>query len=387
MNAPGPGAVSPAPTLAPAFDVRLEWRSRFATHVDRLRVNANALQADGRWLAAGTQVSREGGELRLDAAPWLRPAAQATVELARDGLRLPEDLRPGRFYPARLFGRALGRPRDPDPVRLLGFAPDGRLRVDPNHPLATQEVDLVLAPAPGAGVTGLRLAELFLGPGLQLPPAEPQACYFPAGALARRDDSNDIGFYAAPRLVQHLDATCREELSELYGRLLQPGMRVLDLMASHDSHLPPGAFDVAGIGLNGEELAANPRLAERVVQDLNACPQLPWPDARFDAALCTVSIEYLTQPRAIMAELRRVLRPGGLVAVTFSDRWFPTKAIAVWSRLHEFERLGLVLHLLHDAGFTGLHTETRRGRPRPADDKYAAERAGADPLFAAWGYR
>ena len=82
-----------------------------------------------------------------------------------------------------------------------------------------------------------------------------------------------------------------------------------------------------------------------------------------------------------------MLRPGGLVAVSFSDRWFPTKAIAVWSRLHEFERLGLVLHLLHHAGFTGLHTESRRGLPRPADDKYAAERASADPLFAAWAYR
>ncbi len=387
MNVVDPAAVSPAPTLAPAFDVRLEWRSAVATHVDRLRVNANALQADGRWLNAGMEASREGGAIRLDAGPWLRPAALATVELARDGLRLPEDLRPGRFYPARLFGRALGRPRDPDPVRLLGFAPDGRLRVDPNHPLAGQQASLVLAPARGAAVAGLRLAELFLGPGMQRPPAEPQACYFPAGALVRRDDSNDIGFYAAPRLVQHLDAACREELTGLYGGLLQPGMRVLDLMASHDSHLPPCALDVAGIGLNGEELAANPRLAERVVQDLNTCQQLPWPDSRFDAVLCTASIEYLTQPRTVLAELRRVLRPGGLIAVTFSDRWFPTKAIAVWSRLHEFERLGLVLHLLHDAGFTGLHTESRRGRRRPADDRHAAERAGADPLFAAWCYR
>jgi SAM-dependent methyltransferase len=382
-----PVAVSPAPTLAPAFDARLEWRSAVATHVDCLRVNANALQGDGRWLAAGTEATGEGGSVRLEATPWLRPAAQAPVELARDGLRLPEDLRPGRFYPAFLFGRALGRPRELGPVRLLGFAPDGRLRVDPNHPLAAQPVSLVLTPASGPAAPNLRLAELFLGPGLQLPPAEPQACYFPAGALARRDDAADIGFYAAPRLVQHLDARCREELRGLYGGLLQPGMRVLDLMASHDSHLPPDAFDVAGIGLNGEELAANPRLAERVVQDLNACPQLPWADGRFDAVVCTASIEYLTQPRAVLAELRRVLRPGGLVAVSFSDRWFPTKAIAVWSRLHEFERLGLVLHLLHDAGFTGLHTETRRGLPRPADDKYAAERASADPLFAAWGYR
>ena len=79
-------------------------------------------------------------------------------------------------------------------------------------------------------------------------------------------------------------------------------------------------------------------------------------------------------------------KPGGLLLLSFSDRWFPTKAIAVWSRLHEFERLGLALHLLRDAGFAELHTETRRGLPRPADDKYLAQRAFADPLFAAWGY-
>lgn len=208
-----------------------------------------------------------------------------------------------------------------------------------------------------------------------------------AGALARRDEASDIAFYARPRLVQHLDARCRAAIAELYDRLLCPGSRVLDLMASHDSHLPPALdLELCGLGLNDEELAANPRLAERVVQDLNACPSLPWADARFDAVICTAAIEYLLRPAAVLAEARRVLKPGGLMLLSFSDRWFPTKAIAVWGRLHEFERLGLALHLLRSAGFAGLETETRRGLPRPADDKYLAQRAFADPLFAAWGY-
>ena len=123
-------------------------------------------------------------------------------------------------------------------------------------------------------------------------------------------------------------------------------------MASHDSHLPGRlGLDLCGLGLNDAELAANPQLSERVAQDLNACPLLPWPDASFDAVICTASIEYLTHPAEVLAEARRVLKPGGLLALSFSDRWFPTKAIAVWSRLHEFERLGLVLHLLREAGF------------------------------------
>ena len=116
MNSIDPATtVSSAPTLAPAFDVRLEWRSAVATHVDRLRVNANALQADGRWLAVGAQATYEDGEVKLDAGPWLRPAAQATVELGRDSLHLPEDLR-GPFVDEVLAG--LPEPFEADYVRL-----------------------------------------------------------------------------------------------------------------------------------------------------------------------------------------------------------------------------------------------------------------------------
>ena len=380
-------SASPAPTLAATYSARLEWRSEHASHVDRLQVGAGALRADGRWLAAGEEAQRQGGEMSVDAAPWCRPTGQPRIVLDGGGLRLPAELRPGRHFPAHLFGRAVAGPRDLHPVRLLDIDPRGLLLLDPNHPLSGRPARLVLTPSSDEAAAGTRLATLFDGPGMQAPPANAAACYFPPGALARRDEASDIAFYSRPRLVQHLDARCLAAVGELYDRLLPPGARVLDLMASHDSHLPARLGpDLSGLGLNDAELAANPQFSERVVQDLNACPLLPWPDASFDALICTASIEYLTHPAAVLAEARRVLKPGGLLALSFSDRWFPTKAIAVWSRLHEFERLGLVLHLLREAGFAELHTETRRGLPRPADDKYLAQRAFADPLFAAWGY-
>ncbi len=387
MNAPGSAAaVSPAPTLAATYSARLEWRSEHASHVDYLQVGAGALRADGRWLAAGEEA-RQGGEHALDAAPWCRPRGQPRIVLDAGGLSLPAELQPGRHYPAHLFGRTVAGPRDLHPVRLLDIDPRGFLLLDPNHPLAGRDARLVLAPSSDEAAAGTRLGTLFDGPGMQAPPANAETCYFPPGALARRDEASDIAFYARPRLVQHLDARCRATVAELYDKLLRPGAQVLDLMASHDSHLPLRlGLDLCGLGLNDDELAANPQLSERVVQDLNACPLVPWTDARFDAVICTASIEYLAHPAAVLAEARRVLKPGGLLVLSFSDRWFPTKAIAVWGRLHEFERLGLALHLLRGAGFAELHTETRRGLPRPADDKYLAQRAFADPLFAAWGY-
>ena len=371
-----------------AFEARLEWRSEHAAHVDRMLVRPAALHGDGRWLAAG-EAARAGGEASLDAAPWCQPRGQAIVEVARSGLRLPLDLVAGRHYPCGMFGAALGAPRDPRPVRLVEDGGDGRLRVDPNHPLAAAPVRMVLAPSTEPAAPALRLAELFCGPGLQRLPANARDCYFAPGALNRADEEADVAFHARPRLTQHLDARCRGELAAIYGRLLRPGLRVLDLMASIDSHLPQDlhGLTLAGLGMNPEELAANPRLAERVVQDLNACPVLPWPDASFDAVLNTAAIEYLVRPAEVLAEVRRVLKPGGHFCVAFSDRWFPTKAIAVWSRLHDFERMGLVLSLFHQAAFDELHTESLRGAARPADDRYIAARDFSDPLFLVRGVK
>lgn len=366
------------------LEATLVWRSERAAHRDRLILADNAFLADGRWARAAEQAREQGSQV-LDAAAWITPAGLAPVELPESGYVLRANPVPGRFYPRMAFAALAQGPRDMRPLRLLDREA-GRLRVDPNHPLAGRGARLLfqttsLPPAPGH-----RLAEMFDGPGLQAPAADPETAWFQLDGFGRQDETADRLFYGEPRLLHHLDAACRSEISRLYGRFLQPGQRVLDLMTSWDSHLPESSgLHIAGLGLNAAELAANPVLSERVVKDLNERDDLPWGDAQFDLVLCTASIEYLIRPRAVFAEVRRVLRSGGHLLVSFSDRWFPPKAIQVWSRLHPFERLGMVLAILEAAGFSGLHTETLRGLLRPEDDPYAAQRNHADPLFAVWG--
>ena len=208
--------------------------------------------------------------------------------------------------------------------------------------------------------------------------------------FARVDARPDTCFYSEPRLVDHVDRTAIAEISALYGRLIPVGSRILDLMTSWHSHLPASLAPraVTGLGMNRAELDANPMLTERVVHDLNANARLPFPDASFDAIVCTVSVEYLISPFEVFRELVRVLMPAGLLIVTFSNRWFPPKAIQIWQGIHEFERLGLVLEYFLESGrFDDLNTWSLRGLPRPAGDKYADRLRLSDPVYAVWGRR
>jgi len=179
---------------------------------------------------------------------------------------------------------------------------------------------------------------------------------FPPGFFARLDESDDASFYAAPRFVVHIDEATIAALTAWYAEVLAPGSDVLDLMSSWVSHLPDADAlplgRVVGLGMNAEELAANPRLASYDVVDLNAEPRLPYGDASFDAALCAVSIQYLTRPVEVFREAARVLRPGGRVAVATSHRCFPTKAIRAWHVLPPRDRLGAIaLYLERADGF------------------------------------
>ena len=139
--------------------------------------------------------------------------------------------------------------------------------------------------------------------------------------------------------------------------------------------------------MNSDELQANHAATGQLVQDLNQQQDLAFGDASLDAVVCTASVEYLLQPQKVFVEVLRVLRPGGVFALTFSNRWFPTKAIQVWSELHEFERVGMVTQWLQQAGFEGLHTFSSRGWPRPQDDPHSGETALSDPVYAVWGYK
>jgi SAM-dependent methyltransferase len=138
--------------------------------------------------------------------------------------------------------------------------------------------------------------------------------------------------------------------------------------------------------LNQAELDANSRLTRRLVHNLNATPGLPLASAAFDAVICTVSVEYMTRPFDVFDEVARVLRKGGLFVLTFSNRWFPPKVVRVWSELHEFERMGLVLeYFLRSGSYRSLETMAVRGYPRPVDDKYFHQIRFSDPVYAVWG--
>ncbi|MCY4651740.1 MAG: class I SAM-dependent methyltransferase, partial [Dehalococcoidia bacterium] len=83
-------------------------------------------------------------------------------------------------------------------------------------------------------------------------------------------------------------------------------------------------------------------LDEYVVHDLNADPRLPFDDAVFDAAMVTVSIQYMTRPVEVFADVRRILRDGASFHVIYSNRMFPTKAVAVWQSLEDNRRSQLI---------------------------------------------
>ena len=200
---------------------------------------------------------------------------------------------------------------------------------------------------------------------------------FPPGFFRRIDESGDPDFYREPRLVTHLDAASLGALTALYRELVPAGSRVLDLMTSWVSHLPPEVeyAQVCGLGMNEEELKHNPRLHAHVVHDLNAAPTLPYPDARFDAVLNALSVQYLTRPVEVFAEVRRVLRPGGLHLVAYSHRLFPTKAIAGWQALQMDERARLIT----------AYFALSRGWTRPTECDRSPP--GADPLHLVFAAR
>ena len=151
-------------------------------------------------------------------------------------------------------------------------------------------------------------------------------------------------FYAAPRLVVHIDQFAIKAIGEYLSGVLPSGGVILDLMSSWRSHLPEGQprGKVVGLGLNAVEMRENPQLDDALVHDLNANPTLPFRDDTLDAAILTVSVQYMTRPEQVFREVARTLKPGARFHVIFSNRMFPTKATAIWKALSDEDRGRLV---------------------------------------------
>ncbi|NMG57633.1 class I SAM-dependent methyltransferase [Geitlerinema sp. P-1104] len=161
---------------------------------------------------------------------------------------------------------------------------------------------------------------------------------------SKLDSSDDARFYEMPRFVTHVDESFIDQLTQLYRDRLQANSHILDLMSSWVSHLPEDIpfTHVEGHGMNEAELAKNPQLDHYIVQNLNHNSKLPYGDEQFDAVLNAVSVQYLQHPEEVFAEMHRILKPGGLAIVSFSNRMFYQKAIQAWREGSEASRVQLV---------------------------------------------
>lgn len=201
--------------------------------------------------------------------------------------------------------------------------------------------------------------------------------------FVRFDARPDNEFYAFPRLVRHIDDGAVAALKQYYMSLLHRVYDVLDVCSSVEAYLPKtwdGKGVVAGLGMNEVELTRNPALNEYVVMDLNVNETLPYGDRSFDLVMCNVSIDYLIKPREVLAEMARVLRPGGRVVISFSDRVFATKAVTVWTAGGDVDHIYTVASYIHYAGGFG---EPKVEDLSPRRNKVCT----GDPLYVVWATR
>ncbi|CEL99344.1 unnamed protein product [Vitrella brassicaformis CCMP3155] len=208
--------------------------------------------------------------------------------------------------------------------------------------------------------------------GVEWPPEFP----FTDSSFRRFDESHDGRFYDSPRLVQHIDDGARAALTWYYTNALPGGENTahLDLCSSWVSHFPTDYRPkrCAGLGMNEYELSQNEKLTERVVHDMNKDPRLPFDDNSFDVITNVVSVDYLNKPREVFREMYRVLKPGGLAIMSFSNRCFPTKAIAVWLQSSDLQHCGIVGSYFRYANFTNIQA-------------YDVSRPMSDPMYVVRG--
>ncbi|MGB5601492.1 MAG: methyltransferase domain-containing protein [Gammaproteobacteria bacterium] len=385
------------------------WASDYATHIDSKFIdNINIwrdffppeidMQLEGT--SAGTRLVHSFGAGEV--LPGFTTAAVHRVRSQQFNRhftsRIRLEPRLGRFYPQGIFENIPGNNRSNyQPCRITGLDDDS-ITTDFNHPLATKALNVetdIIQIWDGGQEHGGRCNDIVEqlthnGPGMQARYNDYATDFWSDDAFSRQDETPDDAFYARPRLVDHLDRSCSLQIGELYRQLLPHDGHILDLMSSWVSHFPEelSRARITGLGMNQHELEQNPMLSATRVHDLNQQPCLPFDDATFDGIACTASIEYLTSPRQVFSELVRILKTGAPLVITFSNRWFPPKAIKAWGTAHEFERIGMVLeHFIEDGSLEKLHSYSLRGLPRPHNDKYADQLTLSDPVYAVWGHK
>jgi len=196
---------------------------------------------------------------------------------------------------------------------------------------------------------------------------------FGPNSFNRKDESDDSHFYVMPRLLIHVDEHASRALAAYFEERLPAGGEILDLMSAYRSHLPKERdyASVIGLGMNDEELSKNTELTGHVVHDLNKSPEMPFEDGQFDACLLSFSFQYLTQPVEVLAEMARVLKPGGACHIAYSNRLFPTKAVFLWQAATDPQKAEYIAFCMDETGLFNA----------PEAHQLVAPGEGYDPLY------
>lgn len=381
-----------------SIDFKLEWKSAFATHTDnyfiaKVDLNSDKLPGD----LAKELIDLKVGESCSHTYPAI---AILEEDYSNDnvihfdsslfnqnfkGQNSPPILY--RFYPSAIAFEGLKTdPKNYTPFRIISIN-DENIVADTNHPLAQYYLTLTALKSEEYDYPELNdkrrknIGKLITsrGPGMQAPFEYGDSVFF-----------NTYPFEAKNKQISpktNIDSTASEQIKQLYSNLLPKYSKVLELNSDEDSFLSEDLKTgfLAGVGTNETNLSANSRLDTYQVQNLNENTVLSFVDNSFDHAICTLSIETLTNPIAILKEVARIVASGGKLIITFTDNAPASHAILLWGQLHPFERVQLVVEYLRLTGlFTDLNTHTQRGYPRTAEDKKLSDKPISDSVFAIW---
>ncbi len=208
--------------------------------------------------------------------------------------------------------------------------------------------------------------------------------------IRRDNEDDDAKFYQGVHRRPFFAETTDRAIRAHHARLIpSAARRVLDLMSSLQSHLDPvEGRKVIGLGLNAEEMARNPELCDAVIHDVNRNPRLPFDDASFDAVVCAGSIDLVTQPLELMRDVARVLVPGGVLVVTFTDRMIQPKCIHAWRDNDNEGRIVLATSYFSFSGaFLRPMVEVEEIKTPGCIIHGPGATFGDEVLSVVWGYR
>ncbi len=388
-----------------SVEIDIQWQDDLATYKDRYFIIKTNFWRDFYPEQLDYQIKR--AELNQTLNINYKPGALLQFEITPSNIKtipmskfdsyangpIPVQPMAGRFYPrGMLDGVEDCFKMDNRPFRILEKN-DNTLKVDLNHPLGMFPIKLsatitdVFDANQQNGGRCNEIAETITtnGPGFQTLAKDTPFDFTQGMPFIRKIEDDDAVFYESIDSTQPVvDQVAIEQLNQFYNDRIKDNTQILDLMAGPNSYLPETLkqVDVTGLSIKESDLQSNPALNQYTLHDLNQQPELPYKNEQFDVVVCAFSVEYMTQPIQVFKEVAKILKPGGSFIISFTERFYEKKVIALWDDLHIFERMGIVLEYFRQSGEYGeLYSESTRGLIRHEDDPFVNKTVHSCPMY------